>query len=376
MINVGLLFGSKSVEHEISIITAHQVLSFVDKNKYNIIPIYITKDGKWLTGKILENLENFKNLERLEKKAKQISSISAKDGKLILHSNIKKITIDVCLLTFHGSNGEDGSIQGMLEFLNVPYTGCGMYSSMYTMDKVITKLILKEKNIPVVDFLYTNKKNYTNDFLNHCKEVLEYPMIVKPARLGSSIGVKKVNDKGELEKAIEVAFSFDEKVIVEKWIDSRELNCAVMGYKNIVVSEIEEIKKQKDFFDYNEKYVQKGKKFSNHIIPAPIDENLKNTIKSIARDTFNALECHGNIRIDFLLSKDNKIYVNEVNSIPGALSYYLWQMSGFTFSQVIDNMISIAFEAFKDKKSKIYSIDTNLFDLKVEKWRKKFQILQ
>ncbi|WP_232617845.1 ATP-grasp domain-containing protein [Thermosipho africanus] len=197
--------------------------------------------------------------------------------------------------------------------------------------------------MPVVDFLYTNKKNYTNDFLNHCKEVLEYPMIVKPARLGSSIGVKKVNDKGELEKAIEVAFSFDEKVIVEKWIDSRELNCAVMGYKNIVVSEIEEIKKQKDFFDYNEKYVQKGKKFSNHIIPAPIDENLKNTIKSIARDTFNALECHGNIRIDFLLSKDNKIYVNEVNSIPGALSYYLWQMSGFTFSQVIDNMISIAF---------------------------------
>lgn len=376
MINVGLFFGSKSVEHEISIITAHQVLNFVDKNKYNIIPIYITKDGKWLTGKILEDLENFKNLERLEKKAKQISSISAKDGKLILHSSIKKITIDVCLLTFHGSNGEDGSIQGMLEFLNVPYTGCGMYSSMYTMDKVITKLILKEKNIPVVDFLYTNKKNYTNDFLNHCKEVLEYPMIVKPARLGSSIGVKKVNDKGELEKAIEVAFSFDEKVIVEKWIDSRELNCAVMGYKNIVVSEIEEIKKQKDFFDYNEKYVQKGKKFSNHIIPAPIDENLKNTIKSIARDTFNALECHGNIRIDFLLSKDNKIYVNEVNSIPGALSYYLWQMSGFTFSQVIDNMISIAFEAFKDKKSKIYSIDTNLFDLKVEKWRKKFQILQ
>ncbi|HCF38623.1 MAG TPA: D-alanine--D-alanine ligase [Thermosipho africanus] len=367
MINVGLFFGSKSVEHEISIITAHQVLNFVDKNKYNIIPIYITKDGKWLTGKILEDLENFKNLERLEKKAKQISSISAKDGKLILHSSIKKITIDVCLLTFHGSNGEDGSIQGMLEFLNVPYTGCGMYSSMYTMDKVITKLILKEKNIPVVDFLYTNKKNYTNDFLNHCKEVLEYPMIVKPARLGSSIGVKKVNDKGELEKAIEVAFSFDEKVIVEKWIDSRELNCAVMGYKNIVVSEIEEIKKQKDFFDYNEKYVQKGKKFSNHIIPAPIDENLKNTIKSIARDTFNALECHGNIRIDFLLSKDNKIYVNEVNSIPGALSYYLWQMSGFTFSQVIDNMISIAFEAFKDKKSKIYSIDTNLFDLKVEK---------
>lgn len=376
MINVGLFFGSKSVEHEISIITAHQVLNFVDKNKYNIIPIYITKDGKWLTGKILEDLENFKNLERLEKKAKQISSISAKDGKLILHSNIKKITIDVCLLTFHGSNGEDGSIQGMLEFLNVPYTGCGMYSSMYTMDKVITKLILKEKNIPVVDFLYTNKKNYTNDFLNHCKEVLEYPMIVKPARLGSSIGVKKVNDKGELEEAIETAFSFDDKVIVEKWIDSRELNCAVMGYKNIVVSEIEEIKKQKDFFDYNEKYVQKGKKFSNHIIPAPIDENLKNTIKSIARDTFNALECHGNIRIDFLLSKDNKIYVNEVNSIPGALSYYLWQMSGFTFSQVIDNMISIAFEAFKDKKSKIYSIDTNLFDLKVEKWRKKFQILQ
>lgn len=367
MKNIGLFFGSRSVEHEISIITAHQVLNAIDKNKYNVIPVYISKNGSWYVGNALNNLENFKDLEKIQKKAHIVKSISKKENKLILNVGFKKYPIDLCFLTFHGSNGEDGSFQGLCEFFNIPYTGCGLYSSTFSMDKVITKIILKEKNIPIIDFAYTTKKEYNSSFLDLCESKFGYPMIVKPARLGSSIGVKKVEDRIQLKEALDVVFELDEKVLVEKWIKSKELNCAVMGYKSLIVSEVEEIKKEKDFFDYNEKYIQKGKKFSNHIIPANINSETKELVQKLAKDAFNALECYGNIRIDFLIDENNNVYVNEINSIPGALAYYLWQNSGFTFSQVIDNMISIAFDIFNDKNKKIYSINTNVLDIKVEK---------
>ncbi|ABR30353.1 D-alanine--D-alanine ligase [Thermosipho melanesiensis] len=361
MLNIGIFFGSKSVEHEISIITAQQVLSSIDRKKYNVIPIYISKSGEWFTGKVLEDLETFKDFDKLEKKAKKIDSFSVKNNKLLLKYGLKKQTIDFCFLVFHGTNGEDGTFQGMCEIFGIPYSGCNHFSSAFTMDKVVTKLLLKEKEISVVDFEYTTEIN--EEFFKRCEKNLGYPMIVKPARLGSSIGVSKVVDRKNFEEAVKNVLLFDNKVLVEKWINAREINCAVMGYKNIFVSELEEINKKNDFFNFEEKYFKKGKKFSNHIIPARIDENLKNKIKEIAKDTFKILECSGNVRIDFLIA--DKIYVNEINTIPGALSFYIWQKSGFTFSQIIDNMINMGLERFKDKK--IVSIDTNILKIKVGK---------
>ncbi|ANQ53508.1 D-alanine--D-alanine ligase [Thermosipho sp. 1063] len=363
MLNVGIFFGSKSVEHEISIITANQVLSSIDRRKYNVIPIYISKKGEWFTGKILENIENFKDIDFMLKKAKKIDVILPQKNKLVLKSGLKKYYIDFCFLAFHGTNGEDGTFQGMCQFFGIPFSGSDFYSSAFSMDKVITKILLKENSIPMVDFKYTTKPS--EDFFKKCEEELSYPMIVKPARLGSSIGISKVDNREGLKEAIELVLKFDDKVLVEKWIDAKEVNCAVMGYKNILVSKLEEIVKEKELFDFEEKYFKKGKKFSNHIIPANLDEKLAKEVKKVAIETFKALECAGNVRIDFLVT--DKVYVNEVNSIPGALAFYLWQQSGFTFSQIIDNMINIGLERAKDKENKILSINTNLLNLKVGK---------
>ncbi|MDK2886025.1 MAG: D-alanine-D-alanine ligase [Thermosipho sp. (in: thermotogales)] len=368
--NVAVIFGSKSVEHEISIITANQILNAIDKEKYNVIPVYISKDGTWYTGSVLENLENFKNINLITKKAKKIRYFEKSNSKLLLKSSFKTYEIDLCFLAAHGTYGEDGTLQGFCEMMDVPYTGSSILSSAIAIDKVITKQLLKANNIPVVDFDYITKRKWDTSyekFIKSCESKFGYPMYIKPSRLGSSIGITKVNSIDEFINAAEMAFSFDNKILVEKAIENaREFNCAVMGYKNILVSEVEEIIKKRDFFDFNEKYINKGKKFSNHKIPAEIDEKIKNEIVDLAKKTFKSLDCYGNIRIDFLY-KDDKIFVNEVNTIPGALAFYLWQATGITFTHLIDNMINIAEEVFKDKKNKIYSIDTNILSLKVEK---------
>ncbi|SHH47147.1 D-alanine--D-alanine ligase family protein [Thermosipho atlanticus] len=367
--NVAVIFGSKSVEHEISIITANQILNAIDRNKYNVIPVYINKDGDWYTGSVLEKIENFKNLNLIEKKAKKINQFKKKNSKLLLKTNFKTYEIDLCILATHGTYGEDGSLQGFCEMFDIPYTGSGILSSAIAMDKVLTKLILKENNIPVVDFKYITKQDWDSSydkFIETCEKELGYPMYIKPARLGSSIGISKVYSKEEFITSAEVAFSFDNKILVERSIENaKELNCAVLGYKQPIVSEIEEIIKQKEFFDFKEKYINKGKKFSNHKIPAELDENIKQEIIKLAVKTFKSLDCYGNIRIDFLYK--DKIYVNEVNTIPGAMAFYLWQASGITFTHLIDNLINIAEKVYKDKKKKIYSIDTNILSIKVTK---------
>ncbi|MBO8161382.1 MAG: D-alanine--D-alanine ligase [Thermosipho sp. (in: Bacteria)] len=367
--NIAVIFGSKSVEHEISIITANQVFKAIDRHKYNVIPIYINKKGIWYTGSILENLNNFKDIKLIEKKAKKIRYFEKKDSNLVIKTSIKSYKVDLFFLTTHGTYGEDGTLQGFCEMFDIPYTGSGVISSSITMDKVLTKIILKEHGIPVIDFKYISKTEWltsNNEFIKTCENEFGYPMIVKPAKLGSSIGVTKVNSKEEFVDAAEVAFSFDDKILVEKYLENaKELNCAVMGYKNPIVSVVEEIVKQNDLFDFSEKYISKGKKFSNHKIPAEIDENLTQKIIETAKKTFKSLDCYGNIRIDFLYK--DELYVNEINSIPGALAYYLWQASGLTFTQLIDNLINIAEEVHKDKKNKIYSIDTNILSLRVSK---------
>jgi D-alanine-D-alanine ligase len=367
--NVGVIFGTKSVEHEISIITANQVLNAIDRNKYNVIPIYISKNGEWYTGSILENLDNFKNIQFVLKKAKKIKSFEKIKSQMMLKTSFKTYAIDICLLATHGTYGEDGSLQGFCEMMDIPYTGAGVLSSAVSNDKVITKQLLKQNNIPTVDFKFITKNEWDysyEKFIEYCENLFGYPMFIKPSKLGSSIGITKVNSKDEFINAAELAFSFDNKILVEKSIENaREFNCAVMGYKNILVSEIEEIIKKSQFFDYNEKYINNGKKLSNHKIPADIDEETKKEIIKLAKKTFKALDCYGNIRIDFLFNE--KLYVNEVNTIPGAFAFYLWEASGITFTHLIDNLINIAEEVYKDKKNKVYSVDVNILSLKVEK---------
>ncbi|QTA38347.1 D-alanine--D-alanine ligase [Thermosipho ferrireducens] len=370
--NIAVIFGSRSVEHEISIITAHQVLSAIDREKYNVIPIYISKDGQWYTGKCLEKIDNFKDTLKLEKKATPIKALNGLNGKLIVKTPLKKFLIDVCILATHGTYGEDGSLQGLCEVFNVPYTGSGILGSTVGMDKVISKIVLRSNNIPVVDFLHITDHEWRknkDEFVKKCEEELGFPLYIKPALLGSSIGINKAKTREELFEAIETALLFGHKVIVEKAVENaREINCAVMGYREPIVSVFEEILRKRDFFDYNEKYLSKGKdgKFSNHKIPANLNKKLEQMLKNVAISTFKVLECYGNIRIDFLV-KNEEVYVSEVNTIPGAFAYYLWQASGLTFSQVIDNMISIAESVHKDKNRKVFSVETNVLSLRVGK---------
>ena len=243
--NVAVIFGSKSVEHEISIITANQILNAIDRNKYNVIPIYISKNGIWYTGSILENLENFKDVQSVLKKAKKIRFLGKKNSQLLIKSNLKTYEIDICLLATHGTYGEDGSLQGFCEMMDIPYTGAGVLSSAVSNDKVITKQLLKENNIPIVDFNFITKHEWDSSyekFIESCENQFGYPMFIKPSKLGSSIAITKVNSKDEFINAVELAFSFDNKILVEKSIENaREFNCAVMGYKNILVSEVENI---------------------------------------------------------------------------------------------------------------------------------------
>ena len=371
---IGLFFGSKSVEHEISIITAMQVLNAIDKEKYDVVPIYIDKSGKFFTGDYLKEIKNFKNQSLIPKNSQRIINLklNAKNKMIFETESIfnKKMEIDIAFSTIHGTYGEDGKIHGIFEMLNIPYVGADVASSALGMDKVLMKEIFKANDLPIVNHLWIKRDEWENkkdEIIKNIEEKIKYPLFVKPANLGSSIGITKAYDRENLIYGVEIAKFYDRKIIFEQSIENlREINCSVLGNDEPIASVCEEVKSNKDFLDYESKYKSKPKqeqilKKFGHTIPADISDIKTKEIQELAIKTFKAIDCKGIARIDFLMDETTeKVYVNEINTMPGAISFYLWQASGISFPNLIDNLINLAYEIYEDKNKNITSIDSDV----------------
>ena len=375
-IKIGVIFGGKTVEHEISIITANQAITSLNKEKYEIVPIYISKNGKMYTGEQLLELKNFKNLDNLIQQCEEIVLVNNGTKANLVRVKNKKFsnniinTIDLAFPIMHGTNGEDGAIQGFLEILGIPYVGPDVLSSSIGMDKIMMRRILKEQNIQSLDYVAFYSLNYINDeekYINEIETKIGYPVIVKPGNLGSSIGIKKAKNREALIEAIEFSMEFSDRIMVEKAIENlKEINCSVVGDMiNATASICEEPIGSDEILSYTDKYVGKSKTKGGaknqgmatlqRKVPAEISEETAKTIQEIAVKTFKILGCNGVSRIDFMIDlDDNNIYVNEINTIPGALSYYLWEATGKTFEQELDELIGLAFKRDRERQSRTY----------------------
>ena len=379
-IKVGVFFGGKSVEHEVSIITAIQAIENMDKDKYDIVPIYITKDNKMYCGDLIGNISNYKDIDNLLKNSIQII-LAQKDNKVVLLRCDKKIYqndvydyIDIAFPIVHGTNVEDGTLQGFLKMFNLPYVGCDVISSSVGMDKYVCKCVLKDNDIPILECKCISAKDYNEDSDNTIKEIetkFSYPVIVKPINLGSSVGIKIAKNQEELKDAIENAFAYSRKVLVERAIKNlKEINCSVVGdYEFAKASECEEPVKTDEILGYKDKYISGGKKTgamksmnaSVLRLPANIDKNVKERIQELALKTFDVLGCSGVIRIDFMIDNDtNEIFVNEVNTIPGSLSFHLWKATDLNYTKLLDELIDLALKRNREEKNITYSFDSNI----------------
>lgn len=387
-LKLGVIFGGESVEHEISIISAVQAMKALDEEKYEIVPIYIAKDKSWYTGALLRDLDLYKDFDNLKKYAKNVVLYNL-DGRFVLQSKkgFKKIVneIDIILPIMHGTNGEDGSIQGFLNMIGIPYAESNMFAATIGQDKVFQKQILESEKLPVTDYIWFFDHEYLESFNDIKKKVKDigYPVIIKPARLGSSIGIKIANNEEELKTGIDYAIRYDDKILVERVVKNLvELNCAVLGNKeSIETSLIEEVLSTDEFLSYNDKYVggkkSKGMLSTNRIIPAPILKKEEKQIKELSKQVFRVLNFSGIVRIDFLMdSKTGKIYINEVNTIPGSLSFYLFDNKEKNYTKLLDEIINIAIKDYKNRESKTHSFEINILKnyngLKGKKGKLKF----
>jgi D-alanine-D-alanine ligase len=356
-IRVAIIFGGKSAEHEISIISAKNVIDAINKDKYETIPIGIDKDGSWY----LNEQSNF-ILESSNPKAAKINNIEDKvflvpsnnANELInISKNKNKGKIDVAFPLLHGTYGEDGSIQGLLRMANIPYVGADVLGSAVGMDKDVLKRLLRDAKIPTPNFVVFDELENTS--FNELSEEIGPPMFIKPANLGSSVGISKVNNEEEFKKAIDIAFTYDKKIICEKSITGREIECAVLGNEDPVASIPGEIVVKSEFYSYETKYLDGDA--ATLKIPAKLTEKTIKKIQECAVKTFKVLCCQGMARVDFFLHGDDEMFVNEINTIPGftKISMYpkLWEASGIPYMELIDRLIQLALERFnKEQKLK------------------------
>ena len=376
MIKVGVIFGGESVEHEVSIISAVQAMNKLDNEKYDIVPIYISKDNEWYTGAALREIDTFKDIELLKRYTKNVVLYNKK-GRFVLQSKgiFRRIVndIDIVLPVVHGTNVEDGVLQGYLKTIGVPFVGSDVTASAVAQDKVIQKMVFQNSNLPVADYVWFYDCEYNDDsdsIIEKIEKNIEYPVVVKPATLGSSIGISSAKNRKDLIKAIEEAIEYDEKIVVEKKIENLvEVNISVLGnyeYQNL--SEIEQVMTDNSLLTYDDKYINGGKKVgkagmasASRKIPANISEKLKNEVREIATNAFKTVGLSGDVRIDFLIDeKKKKVYINEINSCPGSLAFYLWEPVGKRFTTLLDEMINIGIKDYKKRINKTHSFKTNI----------------
>ena len=375
-----MLFGGKSVEHEVSVITGIQALLAMDNDKYDVTAVYMNKKNEMYVGDDIGKIESYKDIDGLIARSQRVIPVN-NDGKVQLVSYPpkkfgKNITIDVDVVfpAVHGTNVEDGALQGFLKTIGVPFVGCDVTASAVGMDKYITKMILKEAGVPVLDAKIFTLSDYEDMELlaDRIEKEIGYPVIIKPVNLGSSVGISVAGDRVELFNSIDDAFRYASKILAEHAITNlREINCSVLGDENEAeASECEEPLHTKDILSYEDKYVNnakgsgsKGMASVSRKIPAEISEDLREQIRSTAVKSFKALGCNGVSRIDFMIDEDTgKLYFNEINTIPGSLAFYLWEPLGVPYSELLDRMIKLAMKRVRTESGLTFTFDTNILN--------------
>jgi len=367
-----VIFGGQSSEHEVSRISATSILKNINKEKYEVLTMGITKDGKWLpyNGDIdkipsgeWEQIALSENVKSIGTKNSLLDAMVVcndtdgnidKSGK----AQVSGKKIDVVFPVLHGCNGEDGTIQGLFELASVPYVGCGVLGSALGMDKIYAKIMFEKAGIPQADYLYFTRKEISRDVDNvvsRIEEKFAYPIFVKPSNAGSSVGVVKAHDKKELEEALNFAARYDRKVLVEEYINGREVECAVLGNDDPEASTVGEVIPGNEFYDYRAKYIDNSSKIK---IPADLPEETIEKIRGYAVKAFKALDCCGLARVDFFVHKESgRVYINEINTMPGftSISMYpmLWEASGVPYGELIERLINLAIERYEDNSRDI-----------------------
>lgn len=381
MLNVAVFFGGKTVEHDVSIVTAQQLIQNMDKTKYKPVPVYITRDGDWFSGQELTKIEAFKKFDKNAKgvkrvylpantRAKQLYLFKPEKQGVFKKENNVYAPIDCAIIAMHGLNGEDGTLQGLLELADIPYTSSGVLGSASGMDKILMKAVFLGAGFSTLPYTYFDRDAFNKDeesVLNKCEKELKYPMFVKPSNLGSSIGITKAHNREELKDAILVAKEYDRRILVEQGIDSpKEINCSALGFGDNVSASVCEMPYNSDeFLTFSDKYLNGGKNQAgmealSRRIPAPISDELTKKIQDMTVQAFKLMDCKGVVRIDYMLDKEDNLYINEINTIPGSFAFYLWEPLGKSYTSLIDELIDIAFCANKDKKQNNFAFDSEI----------------
>lgn len=378
MKKVGVVFGGVTCEHDVSIITGLQLIENIDKSKYEIYPIYIDTDGEWYVDEKLLDSKIYKEFDSYKLGINKGYIVPNKPGILMaskgLFAKENFIKLDVVIPAMHGMNGEDGSLQGLLELANIPYTSSGILGASVGMDKILMKKVFEAHGLPVLPYEYFIRNEWEKErenVLNKIEEKISYPMFVKPSNLGSSIGISKVKNRDELEVAIDIATKFDERIIVEFGLeDLKEINCSALGRADeVIASTTEQPISWKEFLTFDEKYINGTKKSAtkggmasmSRKVPAEITEEQSKEVKELTIKAFKSLNSKGVVRIDFLIdNKDGKVYINEINTIPGSFAFYLWDYDGMKYKDLIDKLIDIAEKEYEEKNKNNYTYESNI----------------
>lgn len=391
-IRVAVMFGGKSVEHEISVISGLQAVYAMNTDKYEPVPVYIAKNGQMYADGNVGEIEAYADIDKLVKSATCVNLISQNNRFYLKRQNTKVFSnnivaeVDVAMPVVHGTNVEDGTLQGFLETVGIPYTGCDVYSSAVAMDKSATKAVLKANDVPVLDCVCENSKNYVKNkdaVIANIESKTTYPVIVKPVNLGSSVGIKKAKNLDELVTALEYAFEFSNIALIENAVENlKEINCSVLGDKfSARTSVCEEPINTDEILSYADKYLSGGSKTGAKLegakmsgakgsagmadtkrkLPAEISKELESKVRELAEKSFKAIGCSGVTRVDFLYDTvSENLYVNELNTIPGSLSFYLWEATDLSFEDLLDELVKLAFKREREKEKLNFSFDTNI----------------
>lgn len=379
-INLAVLFGGKSVEHEVSVISAVQAMASMNKEKYNIIPVYMTKQNEFWTGEKLFDINSFRDIPELLKECTACVFVRSEGKVQLIRQKMKKFgsnlisDVDIAFPIVHGTNVEDGALQGYLHTLDIPYVGCDVLASAVGMDKFVMKILLKDAGFPVLDCCRFSA--FEIDRIEECADKVEskfgYPVIVKPINLGSSVGISKASDRDSLIKSMENAFEFSDRILVEPAVvNLKEINCSVVGDSESAEASVCEEPVQasdEDILSFEQKYVGGGKSGGSkgmatlkRKIPADITPEQDEFIRKTAVDAFRYLGCNGVTRIDFMIDMDSStIYINEINTIPGSLAFYLWEPKGVKYAELLERMIQLALKRYRMGEKINYSFDTNI----------------
>lgn len=377
-LRVGVIYGSRSVEHEVSVITALQAMDALDPSRYDVIPLYITKQGEWLTGPSLRKIDAYHPDSDLRRSLTRASLLPVPNegvlhvvekGRLLSFSSGTRVVIDIAFPCVHGTLGEDGTLQGLFELADIPYVGCGVLASAVGMDKVAMKAVFRSADLPTLDCAVVRRDEWERQpdaVVERLERTVGYPGFVKPANLGSSVGITRAVDQVSLRSALEVASHYDSKILVEPGLDGAvDVNCSVLGFGDDVrVSVCEQPVSWEQFLSYEDKYIRGGKnqgmKGASRRIPAPISEALTKKVQDLAVRAFQAIDAAGVARIDFLITQDEQVFVNEINTLPGSLSFYLWEASDLPFPKLLDRLVEIAQERHAVRQKTDYSFDSKL----------------